>query len=168
MHKKTKGAIAELHVCADLMKEGWHILLPYGENNRYDVVAEKDGRFLRVQVKYVTPRNGKLYVHCQSSNNWSVDPYTAAQIDVIAAFNPQDQRVYYVPAGKMCKSAMALRLEPTKNGQKKKIRYAKDFDKFPGFVKEDSLYLLSFPGLPESIRRGLKTPPSKCSEKLRW
>ena len=91
MHKKTKGSIAEFHVCADLMRKGWRVLLPYGENSRYDVVAEKDGRFLRVQVKYVTPKNGVLYVHCQSSNNWSVESYTPSQIDVIAAFNPSGE-----------------------------------------------------------------------------
>ena len=140
MHKKTKGAIAELHVCADLMRRGWRVLLPYGENNRYDLVAEKDGRFIRVQVKYSTPKDGKMYVNCQSSNNWSVEPYTSDQIDVIAAFNPEGHRVYYVPSNKMRKTAMALRLEPTKNGQKKKVRYAKDFDKFPGFVRENSLF----------------------------
>ncbi len=140
MHKKTKGAIAELHVCADLMQQGWHILLPYGENHRYDVVAEKDGKFLRAQVKYTTPKDGKLRVNCQSSNNWSVEPYTSAQIDVIAVFNPQDHHVYYVPVDRICKTVMALRLEPTKNSQKKKIRYAKDFSEFPGFVKEAGLF----------------------------
>ena len=72
MHKKTKGSIAELAVAAELVKEGWHILVPYGENTRYDLVAEKDGRFVRIQVKYVTPKDGKLYVNCCSSNNWSV------------------------------------------------------------------------------------------------
>ncbi|MDO8729574.1 MAG: group I intron-associated PD-(D/E)XK endonuclease [Candidatus Omnitrophota bacterium] len=145
MHKKTKGTIAELHVCADLIKQGWHILLPYGENQRYDVVAEKEGRFLRIQVKYVTPKDGRLYVNCQSSNNWSVEPYTSAQIDVIAAFNPQDHRVYYVPVREICKTKMALRLEPAKNGQQKKIRYAKDFGEFPGFVKEANLFSYSSP-----------------------
>ena len=33
---------------------------------------------------------------------------------------------------------------------------------------EETLYLLSIPGMRESIREGLKTPLEKCSEKLDW
>ena len=69
MHKKTKGAIGELAVAAKLLKEGWNVLFPFGENNRYDLVGEKDGKFLKVQVKYVSPLNGALTVSCKSSNN---------------------------------------------------------------------------------------------------
>ncbi len=127
MHKKTKGSVAELVVAAKLMNEGWHILMPYGENARYDLVAEKDGRFVRIQVKYVTPKDGKLYVNCRSSNNWSVVPYTAKEIDVLAVYNAIDASVYYVPVGSIRKSAMTLRLEPTKNNQKAHVRFAKEF-----------------------------------------
>ena len=111
------------------------MLIPYGENNRYDLVVEKKGKFIRIQAKYVTPKDGKLYVNCRSSNNWSVLHYTPNQIDVIAVFNPKQGRVYYVPVGKIRKSAMILRLEPPKNKQKAKIRYAREFD---GFVVKDA------------------------------
>ena len=33
---------------------------------------------------------------------------------------------------------------------------------------QETLYLLSIPGMRDSIRRGLKTPVSKCSKKLNW
>ena len=33
---------------------------------------------------------------------------------------------------------------------------------------EETLYLLSIPGMRESIRAGMKTPVKKCSEKLSW
>lgn len=32
----------------------------------------------------------------------------------------------------------------------------------------ETLYLLSIPGMRESIRRGLKTPIKKCVTKLKW
>ena len=41
MHTKTKGKIAEMMVSAKLMALGWKVLLPFGENSRYDLVAEK-------------------------------------------------------------------------------------------------------------------------------
>ena len=33
---------------------------------------------------------------------------------------------------------------------------------------QETLYLLSIPGMRESIRKGLKTPVSKCDKELRW
>jgi prevent-host-death family protein len=33
---------------------------------------------------------------------------------------------------------------------------------------QETLYLLSIPGMRESIREGLKTPINKCSKELKW
>ena len=33
---------------------------------------------------------------------------------------------------------------------------------------QETLYLLSFPGMRESIRKGLKTPIGKCTTALKW
>lgn len=33
---------------------------------------------------------------------------------------------------------------------------------------QETLYLLSIPGMRESIRRGLKTPLAQCVKKLKW
>ena len=123
MHKP----VAELAVATRLMKEGWNVLVPYGENTRYDLVAERDGRFVRIQVKYVTPKEGVLKVNCRSSNNWSVLPYTAKEIDSSAIYDAIAETVYFVPVGGMRKSAMVLRLDPTKNHQKANVRFAREF-----------------------------------------
>jgi len=33
---------------------------------------------------------------------------------------------------------------------------------------QETLYLLSIPGMGESIREGMKTPASQCSKELNW
>ena len=33
---------------------------------------------------------------------------------------------------------------------------------------EETLYLLSIPGMRESIRKGMKEPLEKCSSKVEW
>jgi len=33
---------------------------------------------------------------------------------------------------------------------------------------QETLYLISIPGMRESIRKGLKTPTEECSEELDW
>lgn len=127
MHKKTKGAIAEMAVAAKLLKEGWNVLFPFGENSRYDLVGEKNGKFVKVQVKYVSPSNGALKVNCKSSNNWSVDKYTSKEIDFIAAYNPVSGNIYFVPSSKFNSSSIFLRLSPAKNKQKISVNESKDF-----------------------------------------
>ncbi len=127
MHKKTKGSIAEMEVASLLMKKGWNVLFPFGENNRYDLVAEKSGKFNRVQVKYVTPKNGALNVGCKSSNNWTVDRYTADQIDFIAVYNSISRDVFFLPASQFNSSAIKLRFEKTRNNQRIGIKHAEDY-----------------------------------------
>ena len=130
MHKKTKGSIAEMAVASNLLKRGWNVLFPFGENNRYDLVAEKNGKFLKVQVKYVTPRKGVLSVGCKSSNNWSVDKYTPEQVDFIATYDSANNKVYFVPSSSFNSSSIKLRIAPARNKQKANIKYAKNFVDF--------------------------------------
>jgi prevent-host-death family protein len=33
---------------------------------------------------------------------------------------------------------------------------------------QETMYLLSIPGMREAIREGLETPVEKCAEKLKW
>ena len=128
MHSKTKGKIAELMVSARLMELGWTVLNPLCETSRYDMAAEKNGKFIRVQVKYVTPSKGTLHVNCKSSNNWSILTYTSKEIDVLAAFDSIDCKIYFIPASKLNTSSLKLRIKPTKNRQQKKINFARDFE----------------------------------------
>ena len=127
MHKKTKGTIAEMIVASRLLEEGWRVLFPSEEHCRYDLVPEKNGKFVRVQVKYVTPKNGALEINCRSSNNWSVLHYTPEEIDVLAAYNPSDRSVYFIPVKSINRSSLKLRLQTARNNQKSRIRMAKDF-----------------------------------------
>ncbi|MBI5144170.1 MAG: hypothetical protein HZA30_03790 [Candidatus Omnitrophica bacterium] len=130
MHKKTKGSIWEMIVASKLLKMGWNVLFPFGENNRYDLVAEKNSKFVKVQVKYVTPRKGVLDVNCRSSNNWSIDKYTPRQVDFIAAYDSKNNGVYFIPSEKFNATRIKLRVKPTKNKQELNIKYAKDFINF--------------------------------------
>lgn len=125
--KKGKGEIAELAVASKLVGDGWKVLFPFGEDSRYDLVAEKSGRFVRVQVKYVTPKNGALNTNCRSSNNWSVLHYSPEDIDAIAVYDADSKNIYFIPSDKMNSSAFKLRLVPAKNNQKNRINIASNF-----------------------------------------
>jgi hypothetical protein len=48
---KMAGNASEAVVMAEFLKAGFPVLIPFGENSRYDLVVEADGRFLPVQCK---------------------------------------------------------------------------------------------------------------------
>lgn len=125
--KKLKGEIAELAVATRLVEEGWKVLFPYGENCRYDIVIERGGKFFRLQVKYVTPKNSVLSVNCRSSNNWSVLHYTAEDLDYLAVYDALSRDIYFIPVSEINRSLFKLRLEKTKNNQKQKVNLANKY-----------------------------------------
>lgn len=127
---KLKGDLAEAKVLTFLVKEGFHVLLPWSEDCRYDLAAEKNGRFLRIQIKFVSPRNGRLSVPLRSANNWKAVKYRKEEIDIIAAYNPENDRIYFIPFAKFNNTAtINLRLASSKNKQTRKIILADNYDK---------------------------------------
>lgn len=126
---KQKGDIAEAFVTYLLKQHGFNVLIPWGEDNRYDLVTEKNGVFKRIQVKYATPKGGTIEVRARSCNNYNVIHYSPKDIDIIAVYSSKQNKVYFVPLnGIKNKSTCQLRLEPTKNKQKKFIVMASNYE----------------------------------------
>jgi len=126
---KQKGDIAEAFVTYLLKQNGFNVLIPWGEDNRYDLVSEKNGVFKRIQVKYVTPKDGVVEVRARSCNNYNIIRYSPKDIDIIAAYSSEHHKVYFVPLnGIKHRSTYKLRLRPTKNKQKKFVVMASKYE----------------------------------------
>lgn len=72
MKRDTKkiGTISELMVMAALVRQGYRLLVPYGDSARYDVVIEAaDGSLSRVQIKTGRLRNGVVVFRACSSHS---------------------------------------------------------------------------------------------------
>jgi hypothetical protein len=129
LHTKDKGDIGEAMVTADALRRGHKVAIPIGENGRYDLIVERRGRLERVQVKYAESDGRVLRVKCCSTNNWCTIKYCAADVDWLAVYDRTTDRCYYIP-GEMLgdgRSAIHLRLAPTKNRQKRRVLWASDF-----------------------------------------
>jgi hypothetical protein len=63
---KAKGDLAEIMVAADLLRRGYKIAIPYGEDWDYDLILCRDGRLERVQVKYAKSDGVVIVVRCYS------------------------------------------------------------------------------------------------------
>jgi hypothetical protein len=126
---KQKGDIAEAFVTFLLKQKGFTVLIPWGEDSRYDIVTEKNGVFKRVQVKYVTPKNGAVEIRIRSCNNYNIIHYTPKDVDIIAAYSSVDNKVYFMPlSGSKNRSLHKLRLTPAKNRQKKFVVMASKYE----------------------------------------
>jgi hypothetical protein len=129
MNPKAIGEVSEGVVLALLIKRGHPVLIPFGNNQRYDLVVDLgEGRFERVQVKTARIRNG-----CVTFKTSSVNGFTGArrdyanQADAFYAYCPDDERVYRVPVGICGKSMVTLRVAPARGGPSGRIRLASDF-----------------------------------------
>jgi hypothetical protein len=88
---KTKGDLAELMVASDLVRRGYRIAIPYGEDSDYDLIVDRYGALERVQVKYTESDGDVITVRCRSHSLTNgkvrqVKRYTAAMIDWLAVY----------------------------------------------------------------------------------
>ena len=131
---KGKGDLAELTVAGDLLRRGYKIAIPYGEDCDFDLILIRDDRLERVQVKYTESDGAVIYVKCfsHSLTNGKVrrtKRYTAETIDLLAVYDATSDRCYYVPAAKLGagRSSLHLRLTPARNGQRQGTWPAADY-----------------------------------------
>jgi PD-(D/E)XK endonuclease len=133
---KQKGDRAELEVARDLIRRGYRIAFPYGEDWDFDLIFARSGsqELERVQVKYTESKGAfiELKCHSHSLTNGRIrrtKQYTAETVDWMAAYDATTDRCYYVPAHELGsgKSCLVLRLTPPRNNQVARIRYAADY-----------------------------------------
>ena len=121
-------------VAADLMRRGYKIAFPYGEDWDYDLIVCRDEKLERVQVKHSCSDGEVIRVKCFSHSLTkgkvrSTKRYTAETIDWLAIYDPTSDCCYYVPAAELGagRSSLHLRLTPARSGQRQGINLAADY-----------------------------------------
>jgi hypothetical protein len=121
-------------IAADLVRRGYRIAIPYGEDSDFDLIVCRDEKLERVQCKYTQSQGEVIVVRCRthSLTNGRVRAtklYTAATIDWLAVYDASTDRCYYIPAAELGDgmNMMHLRLAPTRNNQVSGIRRAEDY-----------------------------------------
>ena len=132
---KRKGDLAELMVAADLARQGYRIAFPYGEDWDFDLLAERDGVYQRVQVKYTTSDGVTVILKCRSHSITNgrirnTKYYTANTVDWMAVYDATSRRCLYVPARELGtgKSYLHIRLVPCSYRRTKDVRMADDYE----------------------------------------
>src|SRR5215472_15603455 len=131
---KTVGDATEAVVMAEFLKAGFPVLIPFGENSRYDLVVEVAGSFLRVQCKTASRCGWKgdgacLRFHARSvrlkDRSGEIENRSyRGQADLFAAYSPDTKQVYVLAVDDVPETDVWLRLTPAKHNNQYGIRLA--------------------------------------------
>jgi PD-(D/E)XK endonuclease len=126
----AKGKRSEAKILAALVQAGMSVLIPWGEE-RYDLAVDDNGRLVRIQCKTGIMRGGCVdFKTCIMDRRRPLgDGGCAGQIEAFAVYCPQNDKVYLVPiAAVPCPTLARMRLDPPRNGQVTRIRWAREFE----------------------------------------
>ena len=117
-----------------LKAAGYALLVPFGENTRYDLVVDDGEVLARVQCKTGRLRDGAIVFAVTSTYGHHRNPANVrrtyrGEIDYFAVYCPETAGVYLVPVNDVPSRSIArLRVVPARNGQEKRIRHAADYE----------------------------------------
>src|SRR5262249_29901603 len=125
--------VSRTQIIAALTLLGKRLLAPLGDFQRYDLVIDEDGRFLRLQCKTGRLRNGVVVFEACSIDSRSVRGRTIrrgyrGEVDFFAVYCPDNHKCYLIPVDEVPIGTCYLRITPPQNGQKTNIRWAQQFE----------------------------------------
>jgi hypothetical protein len=121
------GARSEMAVMSAVQRAGMDVFVPIcGAHSRTDLVIARQAELLKVQVKTCRLGDG-LLVFPACSHTGNVNESYHGQVDAFAAYSPDLDLVYLVPIEDVPSRLCTLRLEPARNNQASKIRWAADY-----------------------------------------
>jgi len=133
-HPKDVGDRSTLAIITVLRELGYGVYLPFGENTRCDLILERGEQLSRVQCKTGRLRQGAIAFAVCSCYGHHRNPTTArrvytGQIDPFAVFCRDTAGVYLIPIEDVpTKSAAYLRVDPPRNNQRERVRFAADYE----------------------------------------
>ena len=130
MNTKQIGEITEACVLTAFLKMGYAVMIPFGDNQRYDLVIEDDGKFQRVQCKTGRIRDGCVCFNASSNcgyQNRERKDYRG-EADLFVVYCPDNGKIYAIPVDKGLPAKVSLRLDPTRNSQACGVRWAVDYE----------------------------------------
>jgi ADP-heptose:LPS heptosyltransferase len=118
INTKTKGNKAEAIVLAEFIKNNIPVLLPFGDNEKYDLVIDINGQFKSVQIKYGRISNGCVTAdirHRTGAKRISYETYYD-KVDFIAIWCEENNKVYLISLKEFGNKVTALlRIDSPKN-----------------------------------------------------
>jgi hypothetical protein len=129
-HPVDVGLRSEAAILSVLVRRGYAVLLPFGVNQRYDLVLDLKGKLVKAQCKTGRLRNGVIRFRTSSvmtTKTRNVVRGYAGEVDAFIVFCPQTEAVYFVPVSDAPSTEMLLRVDGCRNGQRERVNWACDY-----------------------------------------
>lgn len=122
---KEVGERSEAQIMSRLLRHQMVVLSPFGDSQRYDLVVEESGDFIRVQCKTALQKDGH-FIFPTCSNNWNTKEKRnyRGEVDVFAVYHRELDEVFIFQVDTCPNNSCSVRTKPPKNGQRKGIRLA--------------------------------------------
>lgn len=175
LHTKVKGNIGEIAVAKDLMLQGFEVFTELGDLSKTDLIIQKNNTLLRVQVKFINSKKGKVTISRKKSGPDYSFLYKESDFDLMAIYNPQLDKVAYITSRDLCqnKQGLTLRLDRPLNNQNCKMFVEATLEQaLTSYLennKKQHLKLINDNQL--RVGEGLELRPKKVSErptKISW
>ena len=133
-HPKDIGDRTTLTVILALRDAGYAIFVPFGENTRADLIIDDGTELARVQCKTGRLRQGAVRFATCSSYAHHPHPkrpprHYLDDVEFFAVHCPETHGVYLIPIADVPLTARgSLRVDPPRNNQRRRIRYAIDYE----------------------------------------
>ena len=132
LHAKTKGNIGEMTIAKDLMLQNYAVFYELGDNSRIGLIAVKDDKLIKIQVKAYTSINGE-YIEVRgtkSGPNYQFK-YASTDINVFAIYMLDLDKIFYLSSKFLNEqNTITIRFKPSKNSQIKNVHYYEEFLSF--------------------------------------
>ena len=106
LSSRQVGAVGVARVTGALLRCGYNVLAPMEDFSGYDLVAEKDGKFYRIQVKtaqVVEPNRTKYRFTTACGNGFNTAKKLITGVDYVVCWAMSDDLFWLIPIAK-CKT----------------------------------------------------------------
>lgn len=127
--RKTIGELTEAIILAKMLALGYSVSLPFGNNQRYDMILDNGKQLLRAQCKTGRFVNGCVSFATASKNGFTNERKSYhGEVEIFLVHCEHTGHIYQVPVDITTSNEMRLRVEaPKEKSPKTTINWAKDF-----------------------------------------
>jgi hypothetical protein len=107
---QVRGEVSEMKVAVKLLNEGCRVSDTIGHSHPYDLIADTDGRLLKIQVKTAKHRNRRKYdIKLQNPGK-----YTEENVDLFAGYAVGEDDVFFIPYDELENGRASVTFTPYK------------------------------------------------------
>ena len=135
MNPKQIGEISEAKVISFLLEKGLSVSIPFGNNQRYDLIIDFGDKLERAQVKTGFFKNGCIsFSTCSKHGLTGKRKDYKEQIEIFLVYCPQFRdKIFRIPVDKCGTTSVLLRVDPPNGPLLNTIKWAKDYEIEAGY-----------------------------------